>query len=373
MLAIFQRFAGFRDSRPTLWLDEDEVESSEALLKEDAKIGRSTWLKKKGNGKWWILSLLNAVFFGGAVILYTAAWAKYSEPNACLKATSTYSPVLEEVEMPLADTLLNGTLWLGDNPPVWRGLPDSAESNGAWNSFEHVKPIALTKEQIMAMGKDPVTVAKFSDEYWGLGDDAYVGALDFFHQVHCLGTLRNETFRYWNKAGETVPEWNEVHWIHIQHCLGMLMEHLLCNADAGFMTYNWMEHELHPFPDMSVRKQCRDWHQLVEYRDAHGVNVPNGLQPAGRYLDERVVLQVRDGVTSTASLVIAGDSHLFLSSFVSLTPQRRQQVQELAPRYFEIFFWRGLPAILASYGLSAALGATNVCSRPSSLPGRASL
>ncbi|KAI4862669.1 hypothetical protein F4820DRAFT_450776 [Hypoxylon rubiginosum] len=273
MAAIFQKFSGLRDSRPIPWGDDDGVESSDALLEEDANPSYSKWSRKEGNMKWWILTLLNVVLFGGAVVLYAAAWAKYSERNACLKVTSTYSPVLEEVEMPLAATLLNGTLWLGDNPPVWRGLPDSVESNEAWNSFERVNPIALTREQIVAMGKDPATVVKFNDEYWGLGDDAYVGALDFFHQVHCLNVLRNETFRYWNKAGETVPEWNEIHWIHIQHCLGMMMEHLLCSADAGFLTYNWMEHELHPFPDMSVQKQCKDWHQLVDYRDAHGVNL----------------------------------------------------------------------------------------------------
>ncbi|KAI0113404.1 hypothetical protein F4814DRAFT_421703 [Daldinia grandis] len=215
--------------------------------------------------------------------------------------------------MPLTDTLLNGSLWLGDNPPIWRGLPDSNETNKAWDSFEHVKPIALTKGQITAMGKDPATVAKFNDEYWGLGDDAYVGAFDFFHQVHCLSVLRREAFRYWSREGETVPKWNKIHWIHIQHCVGMMMEHLLCNADAGFLTYNWVEYGLHLSPDMSgeftfffqsfmsrnletgvlwlrigrvllnklspltyhikVRKQCRDWRQLVDYRDAHGVNL----------------------------------------------------------------------------------------------------
>lgn len=161
------------------------------------------------------------------------------------------APVLEEIDMPLSDTLLNGSLWLGDNPPIWRGLPDSDEVNEAWDSFEYVKPIALTKKQIVAMGKDPAVVAKFDDEHWGLGDDAYVGALDFFHQVHCLNALRLEAFRYWNREGETVPKWDDIHWIHLQHCVGMLMEHLLCTADAGFITYNWIEHELHPFPDMS--------------------------------------------------------------------------------------------------------------------------
>ncbi|XXG96131.1 hypothetical protein Hte_002410 [Hypoxylon texense] len=87
---------------------------------------------------------------------------------------------------------------------------------------------------------------------------------------------------------------------------------------------------------------------------------------SGQFVDPQTLLRVAPLITSTASLVIAGDSHLFLSSFISLAPQRRPQVSELAPRYFEAFFWRGLPAIFASYGLSVAFGATNAWySRPS--------
>ncbi|KAI1769404.1 hypothetical protein GGR53DRAFT_474187 [Hypoxylon sp. FL1150] len=92
---------------------------------------------------------------------------------------------------------------------------------------------------------------------------------------------------------------------------------------------------------------------------------------SGQFFDPLTLLRVAPLVTSTASLVIAGDSHLFLASFLSLSPQRRQQVNELAPRYFEAFFWRGLPAIFATYGLSVALGAANAYSRSSPVSSRA--
>ncbi|KAI1443825.1 hypothetical protein F5Y02DRAFT_419697 [Annulohypoxylon stygium] len=273
MKTSMQGYTRFWNQRRIPWGSEDGVESSEALLEDDTEYHTPAPPRGKGtSGKWWILSLLNAMFFGGAIVLYSAAWMKFTGRNVCLKATSIYSPVLEEVDMPLANTLLNGSLWLGENPPIWRTLPGSNEAEEIWDSFEHVRPIALTRDQVLAIGKDPATVTKFNDDYWGLGDDAYVGALDFFHQVHCLNALRHEAFRYYGREGEMVPKWNSIHWIHLQHCLGMMMEHTLCNADAGFLTYNWMEHEKYPFPDMSVRKQCRDWHQLIEYRDAHGVN-----------------------------------------------------------------------------------------------------
>ncbi|KAI5866083.1 hypothetical protein GGS23DRAFT_367624 [Durotheca rogersii] len=77
-----------------------------------------------------------------------------------------------------------------------------------------------------------------------------------------------------------------------------------------------------------------------------------------RLFDPVTLLRVAPLLTSTATLVHAGDAHLFLSTLVGLRPQR-PKVNELAPRYFESFFWRGLPLIFLGYGASVALGVAN--------------
>ncbi|OTB03646.1 hypothetical protein M426DRAFT_321571 [Hypoxylon sp. CI-4A] len=84
---------------------------------------------------------------------------------------------------------------------------------------------------------------------------------------------------------------------------------------------------------------------------------------SGAFLDPLTLLRVAPLVTSTASLVIATDSHIFLSSLISLR-QQRAKVNELAPRYFEAFFWKGLPEVLVTFGLSIAFGLTNTYSKP---------
>ncbi|KAI1410728.1 hypothetical protein F5Y13DRAFT_167226 [Hypoxylon sp. FL1857] len=84
---------------------------------------------------------------------------------------------------------------------------------------------------------------------------------------------------------------------------------------------------------------------------------------SGAFFDPLTLLRVAPLVTSTASLVIANDSHIFLSSLVSLKKQRAQ-VNEIAPRYFEAFFWKGLPLIFGTFGLSIAFGLTNIYSKP---------
>ncbi|KAI1098231.1 hypothetical protein F4804DRAFT_325347 [Jackrogersella minutella] len=83
---------------------------------------------------------------------------------------------------------------------------------------------------------------------------------------------------------------------------------------------------------------------------------------SGRFLDPLTLLRVAPLITSTASLAIANDSHVFLSSLVSL--KQRGKVNEVAPRYFEAFFHRGLPDIFVTFGLTVAFGIANAYARP---------
>ncbi|KAK6957178.1 hypothetical protein Daesc_002464 [Daldinia eschscholtzii] len=83
---------------------------------------------------------------------------------------------------------------------------------------------------------------------------------------------------------------------------------------------------------------------------------------SGLFFDPLTLLRVAPLVTSTASIVIAGDSDLFLSALISLK-QHRTKVNEIGPRYFETFFWKGLPYIFLTYGLSVTCGLVNSYSR----------
>lgn len=133
----------------------------------------------------------------------------------------------------------------------------------------------LTREQIDRMGKDASKVAKFDDDTCHMGEDAYVGALDIFHQVHCLNGLRQKAFSDHPARNSTKnhTEFGQLEWFHLQHCLNIVMHHLLCTADTGFFTYSWIEGYTTPFPDFSVNRKCRDWTQLAKYRDDHAVDL----------------------------------------------------------------------------------------------------
>lgn len=193
---------------------------------------------------------------------------------------SPQAPVLD-TEIPLVDRKVAGDLFPADDGTdlLGRAEPGPA-TDERWEDFEYQRKFALTGEQVQRLGKDPAKVVKFPPEY-GLGDDAYMGALDIFHQIHCLNILRQEAFKDYYFDGERYHEEmygpNSTHrrvhsklfWIHIRHCTDMLLQTLMCNADTEMLTTTWIEGEDYPYPDFNINKKCKSFDAIVQWRDQH--------------------------------------------------------------------------------------------------------
>lgn len=243
----------------------EDNDSTEALLSCE-RLPRPT---RSFINLWTVSITANIVLFLSSLSILLISYHHEPSIQQAIKRTSIYSPVLDDITLRLQTTQFNGTLLPGPDPSPWRGLPSDPEAEAAWDAFEHIRTMPLTASQIRRMGKDPGKVAQFSDSVFHLGPDAYVGALDFFHQIHCLNTLRKAAFLgNSGLAGRPALET-----IHLQHCTDMLMQHLLCTADTGMITYEWVEDNEHPFPDFGVMRECRGWRQLVEWRDEKAVDL----------------------------------------------------------------------------------------------------
>lgn len=62
-------------------------------------------------------------------------------------------------------------------------------------------------------------------------------------------------------------------YIHFEHCVDILMQNIMCHADTDLVTLNWMETQSNPFPDFSIRHQCRDFETLVAWRKENSVDI----------------------------------------------------------------------------------------------------
>ncbi|KAG6043872.1 hypothetical protein E4U39_004042 [Claviceps sp. Clav50 group G5] len=221
-------------------------------------------------------TLLNlALLFVSFVLLF---WTRNqrrqllrNESNSLLKAVDAYSPVYDQVHVPLIDLTINGSL-LDRGESIYRQAP-SAEVDAAWDLITNQLPHAISSEDVLRLGKDPKKTAKWPSE-WGFGSDAYIAELDIVHTVHCLNAVRRDI--HWRHYfGDRYPDgkFPELHRTHTDHCIYIILQNLMCNSNGDIVTNVWVEGQLHPFPDFNVNKKCRnygtfiDWHRKTQITD----------------------------------------------------------------------------------------------------------
>ena len=95
---------------------------------------------------------------------------------------------------------LNGTIWPAENPSWSRKEIGDPEAEAIWETFEQISPFFITRDDVIALGKDLETVARYPDEDFGLGEEAYIAALDIQHKIHCLNELRKTAFSDYGKT-----------------------------------------------------------------------------------------------------------------------------------------------------------------------------
>ncbi|KAL4807362.1 hypothetical protein BDV18DRAFT_151968 [Aspergillus unguis] len=225
--------------------------------------------------RWFFFTAVNVVVsvIAISIVLSEGGFTRYRDKNAALRAVSWWSPVLDDIEMPRHDAMLNGTLFALPEYSIAREEP-GPESDEHWHQFEKVLTHIVSREDIIKLGKDPDTVSRFDDEYWGFGDDAYMVQLDIMHQIHCLNLLRKSAFEAYPGYKPTPPldpkykHW----WIHMGHCVDILLQNIQCNANTEVLTLNWVEDRHPPWPDFSVNRKCGDFDALKQWQKDHAVD-----------------------------------------------------------------------------------------------------
>lgn len=182
------------------------------------------------------------------------------------------APVLDSFELNLQSQAFNGAL--RDNSSIWR-QPPSAEVDAAWDyiSGEEFQLITISASDVSLSGKDP-SIALQAPASWGVGLGAYIAQVDVFHQIHCLNELRKEMHRDYYYNGQHK---SEIHQSHKAHCIHMLLQALMCSADVGVITHNWVHNERIPEPktrpmaDFNVVKKCVNFEGLIEWTKKRSV------------------------------------------------------------------------------------------------------
>ncbi|EED83399.1 predicted protein [Postia placenta Mad-698-R] len=150
-------------------------------------------------------------------------------------------------------------------PSIFRGSP-SPELDAAWDRISTVRPIAITDDDLSRAGKPILpSLVKINN------DGRYIAELEVVHQLHCLNMLREFTHPEKYSHGEEDPE---LYRNHIDHCIEMLRQQIMCTGDTGLVTFHWVEGHVSPWPDFNTWHQCRDYEKIMEWRDERVVHLP---------------------------------------------------------------------------------------------------
>jgi hypothetical protein len=169
----------------------------------------------------------------------------------------------------------NGSL--GHESP-YSGQP-SDKIDAAWNALTHgmfrnmfvpttklisalVGIMSLTEEEVLKSGQSLDSV-RFPPE---IGSGQYIGSVEVNHQLHCLNFLRKATYQdyYASKA----IEWTDdpvTFRHHLDHCIEMIRQNVMCHADTGIITHNWVKHFPRPYPNFNTWHKCRNFDSVMEW------------------------------------------------------------------------------------------------------------
>lgn len=175
-----------------------------------------------------------------------------SRPQASEDDFSHITPLLDSVRYEVryfsgsASTVHNGY----DGPPTseleeaWQRLEDSKYTSFVTRELtdiRHLVPaVLIPTEHVASMNRSIEQGFVRSEE---TGKEGYIATVEVFHHLHCLNVVRQFVWREAYPAG-LVPwllEHNSalVAREHVGHCIGILREALMCNADLA--PYLWYE------------------------------------------------------------------------------------------------------------------------------------
>ncbi|KAK0124174.1 hypothetical protein ONS95_009156 [Cadophora gregata] len=214
---------------------------------------------------------------------WTDARYEYPGMNTDLKQVTGYSPLLDEVDLTPQPKTLNGAFH--SNTTIFMQDPSPAV-DAAWLFFS--EDIFLTPwTSVRYSGRSLSKSIHFEPDSAG-NPGQYIATFDVFHQIHCLNWLRKSVnWEYY--YGEEKP--TETYLMHQKHCIHMLLQSLMCNADVDMVTFEWMEghdervesfgneekednggevqkrnrQDAIPAANFNVHKMCRNFSALVEW------------------------------------------------------------------------------------------------------------
>ncbi|KAL9612841.1 MAG: hypothetical protein Q9167_002572 [Letrouitia subvulpina] len=98
----------------------------------------------------------------------------------------------------------------------------------------------------------------------------YMASLEVFHQLHCVNLVRQYTYKdYYQDKATSFEDPPDLLRIHVDHCLEILRQVVMCHSDLGVLTYNWVSIRTAPWPNFNTQHKCRDFEAVLGWGLKH--------------------------------------------------------------------------------------------------------
>ncbi|TVY78361.1 hypothetical protein LSUE1_G007173 [Lachnellula suecica] len=183
------------------------------------------------------------------------------------------SPILDQVYVEVEQKTMDTTFIAQEPLSIFRQEP-SEEVDAAWRKLGDTRPIPISRDRVLAIGKDPSQAVQVP-ESWGYGNETYFGRVDAYHQLHCLDALRREAYfehyygyKYPNGFNDTTP----FHRAHLAHCVHILLRNIMCTSSTDIFTHIWIDSLEHPWPDFQINHQCKNFDAIAEWQKENAMD-----------------------------------------------------------------------------------------------------
>ncbi|TGO57341.1 hypothetical protein BOTNAR_0203g00170 [Botryotinia narcissicola] len=229
--------------------------------------------QKKGGGRNvvfrrvlpWVLHLI--LLSTSLGLLIKTLLIQRSLPAICVEDKLQWTITMDSVPDTHHFERLVGSFNRSSSP--YKGPPSPAV-DAAWAKLTDYGAISISEETFGKLNASKNAVKVPAD--YGGGRLAFVEAI---HQLHCLHYLAIES---WNHCGDihiqiiirkpqekSKPMIKSGTTIWVDHCVDMLRQKLMCDADVHLVTYNWLKGHDVPHPNFNTARQCRSFEAVKQY------------------------------------------------------------------------------------------------------------
>ncbi|KAI0418435.1 hypothetical protein F5X98DRAFT_338057 [Xylaria grammica] len=135
----------------------------------------------------------------------------------------------------------------------------------AWSKLLRSSNVRLSEDELRKMNKTSIALRDGS---------GYIGYLESIHMLHCVKRIYQSRYLDHYPELQDTDAFTSEHW---DHCLEVLREGIMCNADVTLNTYFWQT----PFEIKGKRdgpRKCTDWSLIEAWADERSLNATNRTQ-----------------------------------------------------------------------------------------------